>query len=148
MVKLRHFNDDDAAFLRQSRYAGSSAESIREMIKKWNTLEYQNRYFEMFAIICGDKTVGTISLYQHSDSVVSIGPEVFLEFQRRGFGKKAMLAAMDIAKGKGYKIVSQQVKSDNVPSIALHKSLGFETDGYGYINKKGEEVYIFYKALF
>ena len=69
-------------------------------------------------------------------------------FQRQGFGKEAMLIALDTAKSKGYKIVFQQVRSDNISSIALHKSLEFETDGYGYINRKEKEVLIFLKALF
>lgn len=117
------------------------------MIRQWNTLEYQGRTFEMFAILRDGELVGQISLYQHSDGVVSVGPEVFQPFRRQGIAKSAMLSAMEIAKGRGFKIVCQQVRSDNLPSIALHESLGFETDRYGYLNKKGREVYIFLKAL-
>lgn len=101
----------------------------------------------MFAILRDGELVGQISLYQHSDGVVSVGPEVFQPFRRQGIAKSAMLSAMEIAKGRGFKIVCQQVRSDNLPSIALHESLGFETDRYGYLNKKGREVYIFLKVL-
>lgn len=145
MVSLRHFNDSDATVL--SELAGVGVSEAAEMIRDWNSLAFHGRYFEMFAITSGGGIVGTISLYQLSDSVVSIGPEVFPEFRRRGFAKEAMLLAMDAAKSKGYKIVSQQIRSDNAASIALHKSLGFETDGYGYTNKKGKEVFIFLKSL-
>lgn len=41
----------------------------------------------------------------------------------------------------------QQIRADNVASIALHNSLGFETDGYVYTNKKGNEVLIYIKVL-
>ena len=58
-----------------------------------------------------------------------------------------MSIALEIVKSKGYKIVLQQVRSDNIPSIALHLSLDFETDKYGYVNKKGNEVFLFLKAL-
>ena len=57
------------------------------------------------------------------------------------------MLAMDIAKSKGYKVVMQQIRADNVASIALHNSQGFETDGYVYTNKKGNEVLIYIKVL-
>ena len=148
MVTLRNLKNDDATVLQQFQNINMSIEEIQNIICDWNKFEFQGRYFEMFAIINDGKIVGTISLYQKSDSVISIGPEIFSAFKRRGFGKEAMLIALDTAKSKGYKIVSQQVRSDNIPSIALHKSLEFETDGYGYINRKGKEVVIFLKALF
>ncbi len=144
MVSLRHFNDSDAEVL--SKLTGIGAPEAAKMIREWNSAESHGGNFEMFAITSGG-IVGTVSLYRLSDSVVSIGPEVFPKFRRRGFAKEAMLLAMDTAKRKGYKIVSQQIRSDNSASIALHKSLGFETDGYGYKNKKGKEVFIFLKSL-
>lgn len=147
MVSLRHFEYADAAALRKAGYGDLSAEQLRDMVDAWNRLEYHGRYFEMFAVVHDDQIVGMISLYQHSDSVVSIGPEIFPAFQRRGFAKEAMRLALETAKKKGCRIAAQQVRSDNQPSIALHKSLGFETDAYGYINKKGDEVFLFLKAL-
>ena len=148
MVTLRNFNHADAAVLQQSQNFDMSAKEIQDMIGNWNKFEFQGKYFEMFAIMNGGKIVGTISLYQLSDSVISIGPEIFSAFQNQGFGKEAMLIALDLAKSKGYRIVAQQVRADNIPSIALHKRLGFETDRYGYINRKGKEVFLFFKALF
>ena len=147
MVTLRNFEKADAAILQRFQSPDMSLEDIRNMISGWNTFEFQGKYFEMFAVINGGQIVGTISLYQISEHMVSIGPEIFSEFQRQGFGKEAMLCALDIAKSKGYKMVAQQIKSDNIPSLALHKSLGFETDGYGYLNKKGKEVLVFLKSL-
>ena len=55
----------------------------------------------MFAIVADKKIVGTISLYQHSTEVVSIGPEIFCDHQRKGFAKEAMVCACQIAKEKG-----------------------------------------------
>lgn len=147
MIILRHFEESDAEVLKRLQSADMSIQAVRSMIRQWNTLEYQGKYFEMFAIVRDGEIVGQISLYHHSDSVVSVGPEVFSAFRRQGIGKSAMAAAMDIARGRGYKIACQQVRCDNLPSIALHESLGFETDGYGYLNKKGDEVFIFLKAL-
>lgn len=147
MVSLRHFNNSDAAVLLSSWNAGMSAEKLQDMICDWNKPASHGRYFEMFAVRDGNHIVGAISLYQLSASVVSIGPEIFPAFRKQGFGKEAMRIALDLAKSKGYRIAAQQVRRDNHPSIALHRSLGFETDGYGYINRKGNEVFVFLKAL-
>ena len=101
----------------------------------------------MFAVVSDGKFVGTVSLYQRSSEVISIGPEVFSGYRRKGFAKDAMIGACQIAKEKGFKIVSQQVRTDNEASIALHRSLGFETSGLVYTNSKGNKVSIYLKSL-
>ena len=53
----------------------------------------------------------------------------------------------ELSKEKGFKIVSQQIRTDNVASIALHSSLGFETNGLVYTNSKGNEVAVYLKSL-
>ncbi len=148
MAILRHFEYDDAVTLQKLSYTDMSLKEIQSMICDWNKCEYKGKYFEMLAVIHDGGIVGEISLYEKSDTVISIGIRVFPAYQRQGFGKKALYMALEIAKNKGYKIVSQQVRRDNVPSIALHQSLGFETDGCEYINQKGNEVIIFLKALY
>lgn len=147
MIILRNFVDDDAVTFQEKHSKHLSIEEIRDMFRKWNEKEYEGKYFEMFAIVRDKGIVGRISLYQHSENVVSCGPEIFEEYRRQGFAKQAMTLAMDIAKSKGYKIVLQQIRIDNVASIALHNSLGFETDEYVYRNKKGNEVCIYLKSL-
>lgn len=147
MVTLKHFSHADVPDLRQSRYADLPAGEIVGMIDAWNSREYQGRYFEMLAIVADGRLVGMISLYQRSASVVSVGPEVFPAFRRQGFGKEAMRQALILAREKGYRIAAQQVRCDNLPSIALHRSLGFETDDQVCINRKGHPVFSFLKAL-
>ncbi len=144
---LRNFVDNDASIFQEKHSKHLSIEEIRDMFRKWNVKEYEGKYFEMFAIAKDEEVVGRISLYQHSENVVSCGPEIFSGYRRHGLAKEAMPFAMDMAKSKGYKVVLQQIRVDNVASIALHNSLGFETDGYVYRNKKGNEVLIYIKAL-
>lgn len=147
MVTLRHFRASDAGALRRLQYAGMPVEAIREMIGQWDTLEFEDRYFEMFAVVRDGDIVGMISLYHRSDSAVSIGPEIFPPCRRKGFGREATLVAMDRARDRGYKVALQQLRSGNAASVALHEGLGFETDRYGYVNRRGEEVFIFFKLL-
>ena len=58
-----------------------------------------------------------------------------------------MIIACQKAKEKGFKIVSQQIRTNNAASIALHSSLGFETNELVYTNAKGNQVSIYLKCL-
>lgn len=147
MIVLRNFRDTDASIFQEKHSRHLPLEEIKELFRKWNLKEYEGKYFEMFAIIKDEDIVGRISLYQHSVNVISCGPEIFEGCCRQGFAKEAMGLAMEISKNKGYKVVMQQIRTDNGASIALHNSLGFETDGYVYRNKKGNEVLIYVKVL-
>lgn len=146
-MTLRNFLDGDAPIFREKHSKHLSIDEIQELFRKWNVKEYVGKYFEMFAIVKDEEIVGRISLYQHSANVISCGPEIFEGYCRQGFAKEAMLLAMDIAKSNGYKVVMQQIRADNVASVVLHNSLGFETDGYVYRNQKGNEVLIYIKVL-
>jgi len=117
------------------------------MFAQWAQKEFAGKYFEMFAIVKDREIVGSISLFQHSRSVVSCGPEVFEAYRRQGIGAEAMLLAMDKAKNLGYKVMSQQVRQNNTASIALHEKLGFETDEYIYRNRNENEVLMYLKLL-
>ena len=120
---------------------------IKELLAKWQEKKFKDKYFEMFAVIKDKEIVGMISLYQHSKNVISCGPEIFASYRKQGIAGEAMLLAMEIAKNKGYKLVSQQIRVNNTASIALHNKLGFETNGYTYKNKKGNDVQIYIKLL-
>lgn len=147
MISLRNFIDKDAIDYQQKYRANMSLDEIQAIFTKWQEKEFQGKYYEMFAIIKDNEIVGMISLYQHSESVISCGPEIFEGYRKQGIAQEAMMLAMDIAKSKGFKLVSQQIRVDNIASISLHKKLGFETDEYIYKNKRGNDVQIFIKLL-
>ena len=146
---LRNFipNSEDIGTLQKFYCPNMSIRAIEKMIGDWNSLDYQGKYFEMFAIVQDEKVVGMLSLYEHSKSVVSVGIELFLGCCRKGYGTIAMNKALEICREKGYKIVYQQVRADNIASIKLHHKVGFETDNYIYKNQKGDDVILFFKAL-
>ncbi len=148
MVSLRHFIAEDIPALKQV-YPAMTEDKIRKMLADWHEMKHDGRYFEMFAVCDEKEIVGEISLYQHSDSSVSIGPTIFEAFRRKGYGKLAMQLAISRARELNYRILIQQVACDNEASIALHKSLGFELDGDGYVykNRKDHPCYLFLMAL-
>ena len=128
MISLRNFTNDDAEAFQQKQGMARSPDEVRAMFSQWDKKEFAGKSFEMFAIVKDREIVGSISLFQHSRSVVSCGPEVCEAYRRQGIGTEAMLLAMDKAKNLGYKVMSQQVRRNNTASIALHEKLGFETD--------------------
>ena len=147
MLYLRNFDLSDNEFV--SSLFKISLEEANSMIENWNSGLFNGSYFEMFAVqnTDFDSIVGTISLYEHSKSIISIGPEVLKEYRRCGFARVAMTEAMKIAKLKNYKIALQQIRTDNEASIRLHESLGFERDTNVYKNRKGNDVFIYLKIL-
>lgn len=147
MVQLRNFQPDDSSLLKTLVYPDMPAEEIQGMISQWEKKEYSGRYFEMFGVFHDTQLVGTVSLFAHSAHGISCGPEILPQYRKQGLGRAAMLVAMKIAKSKGYQIAFSQIRADNVPSIALHQSLGFESDGYVYKNQKGKDVLIYLKSL-
>ncbi|MBQ9975035.1 MAG: GNAT family N-acetyltransferase [Clostridia bacterium] len=147
MILLRNFTESDAIEFHQKQSANISLDEVKKLIVKWQKKEFAGKYFEMFAVVKGTEIVGTISLYQHSPSVISCGPEIFESYREQRIATEAMMLAMKIAKNKGYKLMSQQIRVNNTASIALHNKLGFETDGYIYKNNHGNDVQIYIKLL-
>ena len=147
MITIRNFECGDAAALQLAVYTERSVEEIEEMISQWNVKQFNGKYSEKLAVLQDETLVGELFLYQHTSEVISIGPEVFPAHRKKGIGKMAMKLALDFAKEKGFKIVSQQIRVDNMASIALHTALGFETNGLTYISPKGSEVAFYLKSL-
>ena len=147
MICLRNFVLSDSELI-SSRFS-ISLEEANSMIEKWNSGLFNGSFFEMFAVQNADvgSIVGTISLYERSKSIISIGPEIFNDYRQRGFGKAAVTEAIKIAEQKNYKVVLQQIRTDNKASIRLHESLGFESDTNIYKNRKGNDVYIYLKII-
>ncbi|MBQ9112253.1 MAG: GNAT family N-acetyltransferase [Clostridia bacterium] len=146
MIILRSFNDDDISTLKKNIFTDKSSEEIYSVLKEWNTFTFNGKYFEMLAIVEDDNVVGSVSLYQHNDYIISAGPEIFSEYRRNGYAYKAMKQACEYAKKQGYKIATAQIRKNNTASIRLHEKLGFVLD-CELINKQGNEIYIYIKLL-
>ncbi len=75
MVSLRHFIAEDIPVLKQV-YPAMTEDEIRKMLSDWHEMKHDGRYFEMFAACNKEEIVGDISLYQHSNSSISLGPTI------------------------------------------------------------------------
>lgn len=146
MITIRKYREQDAYLLQPLKYQNKSIEEIEETITLWKEKTYNGSYFEMFAVCDRDEIVGSVSLYQHSDYIISAGPEIYVPYRKKGYGYEALMLAYDYAKDLGYKIASAQIRTDNVASICLHEKLGFQRD-CEMMNRKGNPVYIYLKQL-
>lgn len=147
MISLRNFTEADAEILQQKKYVRMSVEEVRDLIARWNTGNFHGHYFVVLAIYEDRYLVGMVSLFHYTDHIVSLRPEIFPEYRRRDYGKMAMKHVMGMAGEMGYEIVSQQIKVNNLSAIMLHKSLGFETDGYLYTDRNGGKVMVYLKVI-
>ncbi len=145
MIELRPISVDNIELLAE-KY-NMSVEDANNLIARSDSELYENKYFKMLVVLNWASCVGIVSLYEHSASVISIGPDIFVEYRKRGYGTEAMKLAMDIAREEGFTIVCQQIRTNNNASIKLHESLGFETDNYIFKNRNDNEVSIYLKSL-
>lgn len=147
MVTLRHFIKDDAEVIKKNIYPDMTIEDITDMIDDWNTCLYDGQYFEMFAVVVDDKTVGQASICAKNKSIASLGIEIYDSEQGKGYGSAIVPMLMKLAAEKKYTVILNQVRTDNAASIKLNEKFGFESDGYIYRNKRDKDVYIFVKSI-
>ncbi|MBQ7146317.1 MAG: GNAT family N-acetyltransferase [Lachnospiraceae bacterium] len=147
MLTLRHFEQEDAETLRSFLYPDMTIPDIQDMIRQWNTFVHADRYFEIFAVLSEKRMVGTVSLYEHSRNMVSAGAEIFRDEQGKGYGAQAMILLEKVTKEKGYRLILNQVRTDNGASLRLHEKLGYERDSSIYCNQRGHEVYLYIKLI-
>lgn len=147
MIGLRPFTDGDAAVIREKQMPSASMDEVRGMIEAWKSKTFRGKYFEMLALTADRAVVGSVSLYGHTEKIASVGMEVFPDERGKGYAAEGMRLILEKARERGYRVILDQVRSDNAASIALHEKLGFETDGYRYKNAKDREVLIYLLCL-
>lgn len=147
MTALRHFVPADAGTIQKHQYPDMTAGEIERMIADWNRGVYENRRFEMLAVIEDGQITGCASIKECSKSVASLGIEIFTEERGKRIASNAMPLLLEKAKEAGYSVVLDQVRTDNAASIRLHEAFCFETDGYVYRNKRDHAVVLYLKLL-
>ena len=146
-VSIRPFSESDVDRIHAELYPDLSGNALCSMVRDWNSGFFQGKRFEMFAVLKGEEIIGSISLSEHSKSVASIGVEIFSAYRRAGFACEAVRLLIKHAKERGYKVIQDQVRTDNTAGVRLHEKLGFETDRYVYQNRREHPVFLFTKTL-
>lgn len=141
---LRPLNADDLPLL--AEYQGCREEELLPMLQSSQRCCHEGRYYEQFAICADGRMVGLASLYAHGNGEVSDGIEVFQPFRRCGYAGRAVRRLEELARLKGYELLTAQVRTDNAASVALHRSCGFVI-ARTFVNHRGREVYRMEKRI-
>ena len=104
-----------------------------EWVDRIRLAAYDDSYFydcfEVVALNQNDAVIGSLHCVQNeSDQNLWYYGDLFVipEYRRMGIAARMIKAAIDHLKDLGAKTLRVYVEPDNLPSIALHKSIGFE----------------------
>lgn len=142
-LRLRHLEVRDVPALFQvfsdpevRRYMdGLSAHTLEEARELLDDIHrhFQNRTLFQWGIALreSDEVVGTVTLFKLEHRRGEIGYAVARDRQRRGYGREAVAALVELAFGPlGLHRLEADVDPRNVASLKLLEGLGFEPEGY------------------
>lgn len=127
-------------------YQHTTAENLLPMLAASQSQCHEGRYYEQFSVRVNGCMVGMVSLFEQEDGTVSDGVDVFPVFRRCGFARQALTLLEDKARARGFTVMTAQVRTDNIASIALHNALGMRP-GQPWLNRHGNEVRTWRKEL-
>ena len=146
MIKLYPVSEKNVADFADTSYFEMTEEERLCMIGESMGKEHDGSYFEILAVCYQAQIVGFMSLFAHSEHIISISPEIKKSLRGRGYGFLGEREALRYAKKLGYTMAAASVRKDNSASIALHKKLGFE-ECEQRLSRNGKPIYVFEKRL-
>ncbi len=145
-VSLRSFTREDVPVLKQYCYANRSEKSICTMIDEWNTGLFEGRSSEVFAVVAGDRIVGSLCFGAESFGVAFVEVCIFSDFRGKTYGTQALRRSLAVAKEKGYSSLTARVRKNSVPACRLGSRMGFVPFGEE-VSSKGQEFWILKYSL-
>lgn len=146
MLKLQAITAFDRDTLQDTSYGAIADVEWEQLLSESLFKLHNHRYFELFKVMDGDTVVGCMNLYAHSPHIISCGPEIKPQYQKKGYAYEAESVALVMAKSLGYSIAVAYVRETNTASIRLHEKLGFEQD-QDFVNAHKKEMRLYIKAL-
>lgn len=138
IVRKLQFKDIDGVRnvdgLTQRRYRGKEWDTFSEeekekfMKSRKNEFEINCKSVFSFVAVKDGEIVGFLFAHENlpfKDGIVVRHIAVHPNFQKKGIGKEMYGALIDKAKKEGKKTISSSINPDNMPSIKLHKQVGF-----------------------
>ena len=121
-------NNDNrlAKYLGSNNSAKISEQEFLETNKKWIV---QN-HADMFAIVLGEKAIGTISL-SHQNTInhtARIGYWLGSAYWNKGYASKAFQLILDQAKKREIEYVSSTIRKENIASIKIWDKYGAQIE--------------------
>lgn len=145
-VTLREATQGDLALLDGTTYGESDEKTKKQMLKDSEKGKTGGKYFKLYLIEDGEATVGVLNVCGHSQSVVSVAPEIKEEFKKREYAYLALSNCFEMLKSQGFALALADIRTDNTASKKLHEKLGFEYVR-NYLSMNGNELMHYVKLL-
>ncbi len=146
MITFHPITHKDIDKLNGLSYADMASSKKAEMITASEKEKYNCKFFKFLLIEADGETVGCINILGHSKSVVSIAPEIKVKYRGKGYAKQAKLKAIEYVKTLGFQIEYAGIREENLASIRLHESLGFEYV-QDFYSSRGNKLKLYIKLL-
>ena len=144
-MELRPISKKDIELLNGFSYSAMSESEKQEMIAESVAKSHYGRYFELFLVFQGNKCIGIMNVFEHTECIVSVAPEIIESERHKGYGFEAMIAILSLMYEKDYTIAVADVAVSNVASVKLHEKLAFERERT-YI-KDGVDMALYIRTL-
>lgn len=134
----------------------SDVERVHEIERRahsapWSKLTFQrelvgSHHNDCFVAELGERIVGFICMYTLLDEAHITNIAVDEHFQNRHIATRMLLNAIEIAKGKGARRITLEVRKSNTKAQHLYIKFGFRMKGLrkGYYTDNGEDALIFW----
>ncbi len=153
-LAIRHIVEDDwksikaiwvdfraDAFSQYDKPHNTDDEDIRERIAKWAANSGREHLF--FAVCLGDTVIGYATFHIREDSY-ELGYCFHSAYHGKGYAKESLMALFDYLATLGITKFTAGTAIQNIPSVSLLKSLGFQLIGTEdvsfYQNAQGNDI--------
>lgn len=102
-------------------------------------------FFAAFGLVLGTRLVAYISVYHTLNELEILNLAVAPEERRRGFGRRTLDMALQVARKMGIERAVLEVRAGNNPAISLYQSCGFVMEAVRpyYYSDTGEDALIY-----
>lgn len=136
---------NDPVCFRFQRWEDTSEEAVAAYVRRFGTSTFLSEEEEQhFALCDGEGVVGELAyFYTEEDRCVTLGVTVAPAYQRRGYAREILTAVTDAVRERYPELdIVALIDRENLPSIGLFESLGFERECYA--EKIASYVYVIY----
>ncbi|MBE6799329.1 MAG: GNAT family N-acetyltransferase [Ruminococcaceae bacterium] len=144
-MELRPISKSDIKLLDGFSYGAMPEREKQKMIEESVSKMHEGKYFELFLVFQNAKCIGIMNVFEHTECIVSVAPEILESERHKGYGFEAMIAILSLMYEKDYTIAVADVDFSSVAGIKLHEKLAFERERT--YTKDGKTMALYIRTL-
>ena len=111
-------------YARLDQPCNTEPEAVQAQIARWAAEEDPAR--RCLAVCLGERVIGYLVCFLQEDGSYELGYCFHSAFHRRGYARQSLTAVLEALRGEGVKRVLAGTGMENLPSVGLLRSLGFQ----------------------